>query len=174
MIQRNGKALLKVIRRAKDAEPIDPTEIKITKKWVKESVLTEQDTSRRTLKQKNRYNKLLFWRKNIAEQRKVDASIIVPNDILFEISKENPSNIRDLRKRPGFGKWRINQYGEEIIATLKAADSEFTCFLCGNEFAEREMTVSCPFCKTRFHLKEFSEYLARNLYCPNCDEALHA
>ena len=165
--------MLKVIRREKDAETIYITEIKITKKWVKESVLTEQDKSRRTLKQKNRYNKLLHWRKKIAEQREVDASIIVPKDILYEISKENPSNIRDIQRRPGLGKWRINQYGEEIIATLKAADSEFTCFLCGKEFAEREITVSCPFCKTRFHLKEFSEYLTRNPHCPNCVEILH-
>ena len=139
---------------------------------MKDSVLKGQVPIRSTHKQQHRNTKLLQWRKIVAEHREVDPNVIIPKDIIYKLSIENPSTMDELHNCPGFGKWWIQQYGEEIIASLKKADRDFSCYLCGREISEKELNVSCPFCKVRFHFKDISEHLSNNPKCPNCDEIL--
>ncbi len=85
---------------------------------------------------------------------------------------ENPSTIKELRTRPGFGTWRKQQYGEDILAVLLDVKEISACGICGDEFTDRELNVHCPFCTTRFHIREITQYLSTKPHCPKCHELL--
>jgi len=172
LAERYSVELQIVLRDTKNAEPIDTTEIKITKKWIDSPELFAQNTPRMPQNKITRYRNLLEWRKKIAEQREVDSEVVIPKEIIQEMSEENPQTIKELHERPGFGTWRKQQYGAEIIAISRKANRQLSCFLCEREFSKREINTSCPFCNIRFHIEEILEYLSETSHCPNCNETL--
>jgi ribonuclease D len=66
---------------------------------------------------RTRLGKLKEWRKERAAARGVATDVIVSNEILFELARRNPKTL-DVLRETGLGEWKIQEYGEEIVAAL--------------------------------------------------------
>ena len=64
------------------------------------------------------YWKLKHWRDNLAEERNVPVYLILPVSTMIELSNVVPTTILQLSKIKGFGKKKIQQYGNEILNLL--------------------------------------------------------
>ena len=70
----------------------------------------------------DRYITLHAWRKDIGNERGLDSSLILTKQTLWDLAAQMPETRDDLAKIDGFGKWRIENYGDELlklIATLR-------------------------------------------------------
>ncbi len=65
-----------------------------------------------------RFAKLKDWRKQRAITRGVETDVIVSNDVLFAAARENPQTIDSLAAAGSLGKWKLKEYGEEILEVL--------------------------------------------------------
>ncbi|MDI6730021.1 MAG: HRDC domain-containing protein [Candidatus Altarchaeum sp.] len=65
-------------------------------------------------------NELKFWRKKVAEEEKIPAYCIFHDATLIEISNSLPSSKSDLIKIRGFGKKRIDKYGNDVLKIVLA------------------------------------------------------
>jgi ribonuclease D len=68
----------------------------------------------------HRYKKLHSWRKNKAEQRKVESDVILPRDVVWDISRGNPQDLDQLHQIMEPLDWRFQTYGEEILQLLRS------------------------------------------------------
>jgi ribonuclease D len=68
----------------------------------------------------DRYEKLRAWRKARAEARKVEVQVIAPNAVLMAVARAAPRTLDDLGKVEGMDPFRLQQYGEEILAALRS------------------------------------------------------
>ena len=99
--------------------------------------------------------------------------IIMANDILLDIARENPQTVAELVERPGFGKWRIEHYGKEIVEELQEAVKERKCLICEENFTHDELIILCPHCKIRIHLKDLQKDNSGNTVCPKCEKEIN-
>ncbi len=68
---------------------------------------------------KDLYAELNAWRKSIAEESGIPQYMILPNKTLKELVKMLPITLKELAKVKGFGKVKLNQFGEEIIEIIE-------------------------------------------------------
>jgi len=71
-----------------------------------------------------RYEKLRAWRKARAEARKVEVQVIAPNAVLMAVARAAPRTLDELARIEGMDPFRIQQYGEEMLAALEPAPSQ--------------------------------------------------
>lgn len=64
------------------------------------------------------YTQLQNWRKGRAVARDLDASLIVPRTSLWEMARLKPQTLEEIAAIPGFGPWRIRQYGAELLTLM--------------------------------------------------------
>jgi len=65
-----------------------------------------------------RLDKLKAWRKQRAQARGVENDVIVSNEVLYRIARENPRTLEALAKVTHLGPWKLRTYGEEILRVL--------------------------------------------------------
>ena len=65
-----------------------------------------------------RYEALRAWRKQRADARKVEVQVIAPNAVLLNIAKAEPGTRDALAKVEGMDAFRVEQYGDELVAVL--------------------------------------------------------
>lgn len=164
--------ILARIQKGMDSDPIDPKAIATTKKWLNLTAQQRKEASLQTGKQKKRFQALLQWRREKAEERNLDQTVVIPKEILLDLSNKNPSNLQDLQEYPGFGSWRKQTYGEELISWIEKANKEYACKICGEEFNDNTLTVQCPFCHARFHIHEIQHATELEQICPVCKKKL--
>jgi ribonuclease D len=63
----------------------------------------------------DRYVVLHQWRKEKAIQRSIESNMVMTKDVLWRIARIKPTSIEELMSVEGIGKWRIANYGEEIL-----------------------------------------------------------
>jgi len=68
---------------------------------------------------RNRLGKLKEWRKRRAETRGVENDVIVSNDVLHALARENPRTLDALVTETNLGPWKTREYGEEMLQVLK-------------------------------------------------------
>jgi ribonuclease D len=66
----------------------------------------------------DRYVALHDWRKAMAQQRRVEANIIMTKQTLWELARRKPLSLEALREIRGLGAWRIAHYGESLLSLL--------------------------------------------------------
>lgn len=102
-IRRYASGLLEAIERGRATDP--PSRPKTER--LKEPVAS-------------RYKKLHTWRKRKAEARHVESDVILPRDIVWDISHRNPQNLNELELLMKPLQWRFRAYGKEILQLLKS------------------------------------------------------
>lgn len=63
-----------------------------------------------------RYTALHAWRKSVAEKRGIDSSLVVPKSLLWQIAEQMPTSRDSLGQITGMGPWRLERYGDDILA----------------------------------------------------------
>lgn len=66
-----------------------------------------------------RYTVLHSWRKERAFSRDLDSNLIVAKDTLWELAEHMPRNHDELATITGIGTWRLEHYGDELLALLQ-------------------------------------------------------
>ena len=64
------------------------------------------------------YQKIKLWRDQLAEEKNVPVYLILPAKTMVELSNTVPVTLSQLKKVKGFGKKKIQQFGEEILNLL--------------------------------------------------------
>jgi len=67
----------------------------------------------------NRVDNLKQWRKITAQNMGVSPDVILPRDLLSLIARENPNSLDELAEVFNVVPWRMEHFGEQIIAVLK-------------------------------------------------------
>jgi ribonuclease D len=62
-----------------------------------------------------RYAQLHAWRKARAEQRGVEADVIISRNTLWQLAREMPTTLEQLSAMQGLGPWRLEAYGAELL-----------------------------------------------------------
>jgi ribonuclease D len=65
-----------------------------------------------------RYMALHAWRKERAIQRGIDSDLILAKQTLWEIAREMPDDSDQLAQIEGIGVWRMETYGDELLALV--------------------------------------------------------
>jgi ribonuclease D len=65
-----------------------------------------------------RYDALREWRKARAAERGVESDVIIPKDVLWALAQTPPRYLEDLDTIPGFGPWKREKYGAELLQLL--------------------------------------------------------
>jgi superfamily II DNA helicase RecQ len=68
-----------------------------------------------------RFVRLREWRNQRADALNVEPFIVASNRLLVTLAREAPGSLDTLRKVPGIGSWRIDDYGSEILEALRAS-----------------------------------------------------
>ncbi|MCS6836364.1 MAG: HRDC domain-containing protein [Anaerolineae bacterium] len=66
----------------------------------------------------DRYVALHDWRKAVAQQRRVEANIIMTKHTLWELARRKPLSLEELGQIRGLGAWRVAQYGDALLQLL--------------------------------------------------------
>lgn len=64
------------------------------------------------------YAEINSWRKIISEEANIPVYMVLPQKTLKELIEKLPSNLKQLSKIKGFGKVKLNQYGEDILEII--------------------------------------------------------
>ena len=67
----------------------------------------------------DRYIALHAWRKNCGIKRDLDSSLILAKQTLWDLAYQMPSSLEELAQIEGFGQWRLENYGEDILAVIE-------------------------------------------------------
>lgn len=67
----------------------------------------------------NRIDTLKRWRKDYAGKMGVNPDVVLPRDLLVSVAKRNPSCIDELDEVMHSVPWRMEHFGDQIIAVLK-------------------------------------------------------
>ncbi len=102
-IDRYGQALLQAIREGRQ-RPLPPLPERTARadEWLEKSVL-------------DRYDALRNWRAKIATARGVTPDIILTNEVLLEIAKQQPRTPEELRAFDAIGPWKAKTYGPDLL-----------------------------------------------------------
>src|ERR1700722_1561920 len=68
---------------------------------------------------------LRAWRSQLARNRGVPAYVVLHDSTIDGIATARPRTLSQLRDIPGIGDQKLEHYGEELIALVKAAASGF-------------------------------------------------
>lgn len=101
-IQRHGKGLLDAVKRGEQAPPL-----RRPKRAPYDEAFVE------------RLDKLRAWRKNAAKEMDVESDVVMPRDIMEAAARVNPKNLSELEPLMAQVPWRMKNYGEQILNTLK-------------------------------------------------------
>jgi ATP-dependent DNA helicase RecQ len=66
---------------------------------------------------------LRAWRADIARQRSVPAYVVLHDSTIDGIAATRPSTLNALRNIPGIGDKKLEHYGDELLALVRAADA---------------------------------------------------
>jgi ATP-dependent DNA helicase RecQ len=66
---------------------------------------------------------LRAWRADIARQRSVPAYVVLHDSTIDGIAAARPSTLNALRNIPGIGDKKLEHYGDELLALVRAADA---------------------------------------------------
>ncbi|MCX7680874.1 MAG: HRDC domain-containing protein [Anaerolineae bacterium] len=66
-----------------------------------------------------RFRALQSWRKRQAEERGVEADVILSNAVLWALAEHPPRSFDELRQIDGLGPWKCQTYGAALIELLK-------------------------------------------------------
>jgi len=66
-----------------------------------------------------RYESLRQWRNTIAAERGVEPDVIISNQTLMDIARENPKTLRKLTHMDVLGDWQFEMYGKSLLKVLK-------------------------------------------------------
>lgn len=70
---------------------------------------------------RERYTRLKEWRKTRAATRGVEPDVVVSNDALVEVARQNPKTIEGLETISALGEWKAREYGEELLRVMNGA-----------------------------------------------------
>jgi ribonuclease D len=99
--QRHGTGLLRAVERGLQAEPVYPPR-----------------TPRPDEQYLARVEELRSWRKMTAHQMQVKSDVVLPRDVLYTIAARDPGNLKELGELMTQIPWRLERFGEQILATL--------------------------------------------------------
>ena len=68
-----------------------------------------------------RYEILRQWRNKLAADRGVEPDVIISNQVLMDIARRNPRNLRTLTKMGILGKWQQETYGRALLRVLSTS-----------------------------------------------------
>lgn len=71
-------------------------------------------------KRKRREDVLTDFRKQKAMERKVTASVVLPNLLIEALARQAPKSLEELQAVPWFGEKRVRLYGAELVKLLNA------------------------------------------------------
>jgi ribonuclease D len=71
-------------------------------------------------KRKRREDALTDFRKSRALERKVTASVVLPNALIEAIARLNPKTIEELQQVPWIGEKRVKLYGADVVKLLQS------------------------------------------------------
>ena len=66
---------------------------------------------------------LRAWRADIARQRSVPAYVVLHDSTIDGIAAARPATLNELRNIPGIGDKKLEHYGDELLALVRAADA---------------------------------------------------
>ncbi|WP_415327521.1 HRDC domain-containing protein [Chryseobacterium sp. MMS23-Vi53] len=97
-------------------------ELKITKNTVKDSKETKYSLEDDTLNydEEKILEALKLWRSEKAKEQNLPSYFIATNKELMSVAKYKPARKEELRDIKGFGKHKIENYGEEILEILES------------------------------------------------------
>jgi len=70
------------------------------------------------------FRALVKWRKDLAGENDVPAYVVLHQKTLLEIVREKPRNAEELMAVKGFGKTKMRQFGDDILALIKTYGDE--------------------------------------------------
>jgi ribonuclease D len=100
-LQRYGEEVLGAVQRGLEAEPLHPPRFR---RPDDDYVL--------------RLEALRAWRKKAAQKMQVKSDVVLPRDLLYSIAARNPGSEKELAELLTQVPWRLEQFGEQILATL--------------------------------------------------------
>jgi ribonuclease D len=106
-IQRHGKGLLDAVKRGEQT----PVLRKPKRAPYDEAFVARLD-------------KLRIWRKNAAKEMGVESDVVLPRDIMEATARANPSSLSQLEPLMVQVPWRMNNFGSQIVNTLKKEKQE--------------------------------------------------
>jgi ribonuclease D len=65
-----------------------------------------------------RYEALRAWRARVAAERAVEPDVILTNETLMHIARENPRTVYDLARLNHLSPWKLQTYGPALLAVL--------------------------------------------------------
>ena len=105
-VRRYGKRILRAIKRGEQAKSPERSE----------------PHPRRPAVEVARFQALRTWRKQVADERGVDADVILGNAVLRSLAEQNPQTLDDLAHIAGLGPWKRETYGAAIQKVLDRVD----------------------------------------------------
>lgn len=69
-----------------------------------------------------RYEALHSWRKETAIARGVSSEIVMSKDTMWDLAHKAPRAYADLEDISGLGPWRLQAYGDDVLAVLASSD----------------------------------------------------
>jgi ribonuclease D len=102
VLERMGHAILAAVAKGKT----DPAP-----RQVRKSIPFDPDFS-------ERYERLLQWRKTMAQQRGVESDVIISREAVKEIARLNPRSIDDLARIASLGPHRLGLHGDAILKEM--------------------------------------------------------
>jgi ribonuclease D len=102
-IDRYGEAMLQAVREGRQ-RPLPPLPERTARadEWLEKPVL-------------DRYDALRRWRAKTATARGVTPDIILTNEVLLEIAKQQPRTLEDLLAFEAIGPWKAKSYGPDLL-----------------------------------------------------------
>jgi ribonuclease D len=101
-IRRHGKNLIEAVQHGLAAKPVTP-----------------RRSARMDEAMVNRLERLREWRKVTARAMEVESDVVLPRDLMMEVAKKNPRSLERLGEVMADAPWRLEQYGEKILAVLR-------------------------------------------------------
>lgn len=62
-----------------------------------------------------RFDRLRAWRTQRAQERGVDADIVLTNDVLMAIARSAPATLEELASLSVMGEWKVQEYGTDLL-----------------------------------------------------------
>jgi ATP-dependent DNA helicase RecQ len=94
--------------------------LKSSIKSVLKKAKSNPDNALLTPEQEERFQNLRRWRKEKADELDVPAFVILADKSLRDLAQKNPKNLDDLKKIYGIGEAKLEKFGWDILAELRA------------------------------------------------------
>ncbi len=109
LVERFGRTMLETLRRAEKLRPIE-----------KLPQPDDDGLAKLTPAQRRAYDRLRTWRKQVATERHIEASLVLPRVVLEQLAvlRPVPRDREDLLEVGLLEPWRVARYGDGILAAL--------------------------------------------------------